>query len=278
MTIRRAKQRPERYYKLDHDIARDDRLTWEARGVLIYLLTKPDNWEANAQDLCNQVSGTRKPIGKTTMYNIFNELEEVGYMVRFQPRIRGRMGKAITIVGESHDVISDAIEEYEKEAANDDSTGSVLTDTVVTDTVQPDTGERSLRTNNTSKNNLSKELTREERASDPPTHEWQYDKDEFVSEAMTTFLRVYPKNPKSKRMFRQSWWRLGCEDIANEIITALDTQLRTCAEYDDPVYCPTADNYIADRKWENKIVPRKKPTQNTGPIAADMTGFTSGDE
>lgn len=65
------------YYILDKRISEDDRLSWEARGVFIYLLGKPDDWNICLNHLVKIGSA-----GRDKMYKIMNELIECGYCVR----------------------------------------------------------------------------------------------------------------------------------------------------------------------------------------------------
>lgn len=55
----------------------DSELTWEARGVLAYLLSKPDDWQVRVWDLVKQGPG-----GRQRMQRILKELETAGYMER----------------------------------------------------------------------------------------------------------------------------------------------------------------------------------------------------
>lgn len=55
----------------------DSALTWEARGVLAYLLSKPDDWQVRVWDLVRQGPG-----GRQRMQRILKELETTGYMKR----------------------------------------------------------------------------------------------------------------------------------------------------------------------------------------------------
>jgi hypothetical protein len=57
--------------------ANDDKLSWEARGILYYLLTKPDGWECRNQDLIN-----KGPAGGDKIERIIDELQEHGYITR----------------------------------------------------------------------------------------------------------------------------------------------------------------------------------------------------
>lgn len=55
----------------------DSRLSWAARGVLAYLLSKPDNWECRNQDLMAQGD-----LGRDGIRTVLKQLKECGYMVR----------------------------------------------------------------------------------------------------------------------------------------------------------------------------------------------------
>lgn len=57
--------------------ANDERLSWEARGVLFYLLTKPDGWQCRNRDLIN-----KGPAGGDKIERILDELQEHGYVTR----------------------------------------------------------------------------------------------------------------------------------------------------------------------------------------------------
>jgi len=61
--------------------AEDDDLTWEARGLLAYLFTKPDDWQVQMGDLVN--SG---PCKKHKLRRVMKELEEAGYADREKKR------------------------------------------------------------------------------------------------------------------------------------------------------------------------------------------------
>lgn len=64
----------------------DGKLSWEARGVLGYLLSKPDDWQVRFYDLMKQ-----GPAGEYKLRRILKELEENDYLVRH--RVQDREGK-----------------------------------------------------------------------------------------------------------------------------------------------------------------------------------------
>ena len=55
----------------------DDSLSWEARGVLAYLFTKPDDWTPRIYDLVEN-----GPCKEHKIKTIFSELEDAGYLHR----------------------------------------------------------------------------------------------------------------------------------------------------------------------------------------------------
>lgn len=82
MSIIRA-ARKSQFYVLPTPTIEDDRLSWDARGMLVYLLSKQDNWTVQIKDLINR---TKNAIGKSSgrdkVYSILKELQMAGYIVR----------------------------------------------------------------------------------------------------------------------------------------------------------------------------------------------------
>ena len=72
MAIRRA-PRPDRYYVLNHEII-DAGLSAEALGVLVYVLSRPDNWVIYPSQLADQFN-----CGKDKMTRILKEIRAAGY-------------------------------------------------------------------------------------------------------------------------------------------------------------------------------------------------------
>lgn len=64
----------------------DKRLSWEARGLLAYLLVKPDDWQINISNLINEGSS-----GRDKTYRILGELIGHGYIDRTEERNDGKI-------------------------------------------------------------------------------------------------------------------------------------------------------------------------------------------
>ena len=87
-TIIRAPQR-QRFLVIDQRTVEDTGLSWAARGMLAYLLSRPDTWKVRVTDLRR-----RGNLGRDATYKLINELRSAGY-IEFQQgrdtqgRIRG---------------------------------------------------------------------------------------------------------------------------------------------------------------------------------------------
>lgn len=88
MAIRRN-PRPVRYSIIPNGALEDTRLSWAARGMLCYLLSKPDNWAVNRDHLESQ-----SPDGQTKVRSTLTELETLGYLKRQRTneRVPGKKG------------------------------------------------------------------------------------------------------------------------------------------------------------------------------------------
>jgi hypothetical protein len=95
--------RPEgNFYLLDKRISEDGRLSWAARGLLIYLLGKPDHWQVSPQALVNETANSTRPAGRDAVYAVLAELGAVGYIAKIRERMAdGTLGPVHYLVGEN---------------------------------------------------------------------------------------------------------------------------------------------------------------------------------
>lgn len=75
--VRVVHNRTNPYTMIHQDVLENAALSWEARGMLAYLLGKPDNWTVRFTDLVRQ-----SPAGPTKTRRIFNELQKAGHIKR----------------------------------------------------------------------------------------------------------------------------------------------------------------------------------------------------
>lgn len=74
----------ERYLVMSKVGLEDVRLSWKAKGLLAYLLSKPDNWNVIVAHLV-----TQSPEGKASVMGGLSELEKLGYIRRTKKRRDG---------------------------------------------------------------------------------------------------------------------------------------------------------------------------------------------
>lgn len=80
MIIRSKKDKDNPYVMIDKKIF-EYNLSHKAVGILVYLLSKPDNWVTNSKHLQNYYR-----IGRTAVESSLRELEDKGFLVREQLR------------------------------------------------------------------------------------------------------------------------------------------------------------------------------------------------
>ena len=80
---------------LDNRLLTDKALSWEARGLLCYLLSKPDDWQVRLYDLIR-----RGPAGEHKIRRTLRELELAGYLIRQRGRAPDGRFEWITMVVE----------------------------------------------------------------------------------------------------------------------------------------------------------------------------------
>ena len=85
--VRRTVRLDSFFYLLDKKISEDKNLSWAGRGILIFLLGKPDNWQVSVTNLVNETKGAMgRSLGRDGVYGLLTELMSAGYVVREQSR------------------------------------------------------------------------------------------------------------------------------------------------------------------------------------------------
>jgi hypothetical protein len=86
--FRTTKDKNNPYVMINKIGMEDKRLSWKARGILAYLLSKPDNWKVNLEHLQKQA-----PDGKTSLRSGIDELKKYGYLIRVAIRKNKKIEK-----------------------------------------------------------------------------------------------------------------------------------------------------------------------------------------
>ena len=69
-----------RYAVISSEVFKPNQLSWQAMGMLCFLLEKPDNWKVVVSYLIEVTKGTKKETGREGVYNIITELKEKGFI------------------------------------------------------------------------------------------------------------------------------------------------------------------------------------------------------
>ncbi|MGG3873215.1 helix-turn-helix domain-containing protein [Brevibacillus laterosporus] len=80
-TIVRVVKRENPFVQIDKTPINDERLSWKAKGLLVYLISKPDDWTIILNDLVNKAKD-----GRDSVYAGLKELEQAGYLSRVRER------------------------------------------------------------------------------------------------------------------------------------------------------------------------------------------------
>ena len=102
MSIIRGPRPDSNFYILDKKISEDKRLSWSGRGLLIYLLGKPNHWQVSVQALVNETKASAKPTGRDATWGLLKELIDAGYCTRTQVRkADGTLGEMDYLISEN---------------------------------------------------------------------------------------------------------------------------------------------------------------------------------
>ena len=152
--IVRVEHRRHPYVVIDRRPLEDERLSWAARGLLGYLLAKPDDWQLRVSDLCR-----RGDLGRDGVHSLLQQLKDLGYVRRKQIRDqRGRVaGYDYTVLEVPH-------------APGPGSPGPAAPDPAEPDTVEPEPADPPLPSNQGTKDpvdQVTTTTTRTDRGREP---------------------------------------------------------------------------------------------------------------
>ncbi|MFD2868508.1 DnaD domain-containing protein [Kurthia populi] len=82
--LQRRKRRS--FTQIDNEIVNNEEISWQAKGMMLYLLSKPDGWSFYEKDLTNRATN-----GKDSVRSIIKELLDYGYLKRGK-RLRNDKG------------------------------------------------------------------------------------------------------------------------------------------------------------------------------------------
>lgn len=131
-----------RYFAASNVPFNDERLSWEARGLMGYLLSKPDDWQVRMEDLEN-----KGPAGEHKLRRMLAELRKYGYMNRVRITLKGGKFTWVTEIYEDPEQNPKAKEKTSRGfSTSGSSTRGKLPDIVSTESPSTESLERETRT------------------------------------------------------------------------------------------------------------------------------------
>jgi hypothetical protein len=231
----------------------DNRLSWRAKGILAYMLSRPDNWKINKTDLYNKATE-----GRDAMQNALNELKELGYLHVYASK--GDKGQIDTWIWEYDD--TPFIQNTEKP---DD--GKTTKNKVIPAenhcTENPSSGKpivwdssiyNNTDSNNTDFNNKNKEIEHKTNMSNSPKVEQEFEE----------LWKVYPRKIGKKKAFDSFKKARKVKKVPYETIqNGLYRYLRYIEQQDmDEQFIQHGSTFFNQEKWQDEFITtglQKKP-------------------
>ncbi|NTF99047.1 helix-turn-helix domain-containing protein [Agrobacterium rhizogenes] len=240
-TIRRG-ARNARYTAVPNIIFEDDRLSMEARWLLGYLLSKPDNWIVVIGDIIK-----KGKCGRDKARKMIAELVEFGYAEREQSREDGKFGASNMVIFDEPRTAA------EHEAAGESGESvAFLPQTEMPSPAKPSpvlpSPAKSAHSNNSSLANTDYQQEREAR------DEGSEEKPEAVERAFRRWYAKWPTRDKdSEYAGRKAWQKLSPDQRAN-CIAKSPTYIERAEKA--KISVPWAGAYLTGRDWEKLEDPK----------------------
>lgn len=74
-----VKKKVNPFVMVEHELINNENLSWGAKGLLIYMLSKPDNWKFYKSDVVKHATN-----GIDSVNNILKELEENDIQIKIE--------------------------------------------------------------------------------------------------------------------------------------------------------------------------------------------------
>jgi hypothetical protein len=252
--IRVEHDREKPYTIIDNRTINDDRLSWDALGLLTWLLSKPDHWTVRAIAL----QSIRKA-GKHLIKRLLKELEDAGYLTRNQIRAENGTWLLESVVREVSNQCGKPALVSRKSASQ-----CGLTGTAEPAPDNPPLVSTELASTEIVNKNTELELNPFVRKKTGT----------IVVNAWDQFWNLYPKKTE-KKAAAKAWQKLKPDlELQTTILARLKTFISTDWRGVEKGFIPNPATWLNDSKWENEIVippARNGHVQETGPDEIDRS-------
>lgn len=270
--IRRAKRPGGGYTVIQNATARDNRLTYRARGLLLAMLSHPDDWSFNRDRLAALSPGE----GQHAVRDALTELEQFGYLVRTRRSEGGRFYWEHTLYDTPQDV--SAGQTIGQQVPNGKTPGQTI-GRVPPDDVPPAGRRPSYK--DLSPKTVTKEeppslasLTPPPGAALPGMPEPGQPKAAAMSPAkrgqlaaFDAFWAIYPRK-EGKDTARKAWEKATRRADVDEIMAGV-RRFAADPNLPEKVYIPHPGSWLNGGHWGDDPLPPRAPVKVNGRRSAD---------
>lgn len=243
-TNKRDSDKP--FVMIERSIFENTGLSWRAKGLLGYLLSRPDDWSVCVADLVN-----RSTDGRDACYAAIKELGDAGYIIKSaRPKQAGRFGGFEYVVFEKPVNVPQDVSPVGKTVYG--KTVSGKSDTTYNES-----------TNNESTNNKNTNTAAPIVAD--TTKKPKFDEDQFEF-----FWSVWPKRV-GKEAAKKAWAKIKMtDDLLITIIKAVNTQKAT---WIDLQFVKHPATWLNGKCWEDEILPASQNQPHSHQPALQNAGY-----
>lgn len=234
-SIIRVRKRQNPFAQIDRSILENEELSYRAKGILCYLLSKPNNWETRIKDVINH--GTE---GRDAIRSAFKELRAAGHLVLVP--LKSESGR---LMGRSYEVHENPISSEELETRLSGNSETLESRTPENPTVGKPVDI-------VIKNSTNKDLSNKEEENDQIEK-----KEDPKEEGFAAFWDTYAKKTGRAKCL-QKWRRLKKSE-KEEILAHLPNFVKSTP---DVQYRPNPLTYLNGRRWEDEYLPSQNSESN----------------
>jgi hypothetical protein len=261
--IKKARDKP--YVILDITALNDARLSFRAKGLHTYLMSRPDNWQVHIEQLEKQSPREARDAIRGAM----QELETCGYIRR--QRVRGAKGRMMGWDTTIYETPLLAKLDAEDQRLGGEAIGIETGDSPITDyptSVQPTLdqptsgGPTSVQPSSANPQLIINDSTQYgEETNIDSTHKPPSPKVSDVAERFEQFWKAYP-NKTAKGRARKAWNQIKpSEALFQQILDAL-TRQRASPKWqkNQGEFIPHPATWLNDQRWEDESsAPTSRP-------------------
>ncbi len=149
-TVETGKRLVHPFAQVSKSVLDDDRLSWKSKGIVSYLIGKPDGWKMRVTDIVKHGKE-----GRDAVWSALNELRAFGYAKMERVRSAGRFSSVKWTVLDYPAFANEA------SSPRPEKPDTVSPDTVKPDTVKPDTENPHLSNKDSTNNECNEKESRE---------------------------------------------------------------------------------------------------------------------